>query len=211
MMVDSVLKELGRAEAGLASRNRFSSKSSIFKLHPWFFSLESIQNLYRQPVMTSPHFIQQYFTSFCEDPVLKSLEKVGLGLYPYENELNISTQGDWRRRWRARGKAGLSCCQAVSQVKQGHSSLKLLQKSKQFLVVCNQQWLFNLLSKPDDVYCVFMFSLWLGQLFMAQERGVWCHSSTLWSRDIHKWTSQRWGLLILHSPHIVLPGEFWQL
>ena len=27
--------------------------------------------------MTSPHFIQQYFTSFCEDPVLKSLEKVG--------------------------------------------------------------------------------------------------------------------------------------
>ena len=34
MMVDSVLKELGRAEAGLASRNRFSSKSSIFKLHP---------------------------------------------------------------------------------------------------------------------------------------------------------------------------------
>ena len=33
MMVDSVLKELGRAEAGLASRNRFSSKSYIFKLH----------------------------------------------------------------------------------------------------------------------------------------------------------------------------------
>ena len=28
--------------------------------------------------MTSPHFIQQYFTSFCEDPVLKSLEKVRL-------------------------------------------------------------------------------------------------------------------------------------
>ena len=32
----------------------------------------------RQPVMTSPHFIQQYFTSFCEDPILKSLEKVRL-------------------------------------------------------------------------------------------------------------------------------------
>merc|ERR1712179_559268 len=49
-MVDSVLKELGRAEAGLASKSR-------------------------QPVMTSPHFIAQYFTSFCEDPILKSLEK----------------------------------------------------------------------------------------------------------------------------------------
>jgi len=54
MMVDSVLKELGRAEAGLASKNR-------------------------QPVMTSPHFIQQYFTSFCEDPILKSLEKEAEG------------------------------------------------------------------------------------------------------------------------------------
>merc|ERR1712055_1037983 len=50
VMVDSVLKELGRAEAGLASKSR-------------------------QPVMTSPHFIAQYFTSFCEDPILKSLEK----------------------------------------------------------------------------------------------------------------------------------------
>lgn len=50
VMVDSVLKELGRAEAGLASANR-------------------------TPVLTSPHFIQQYFTSFCEDPILKSLEK----------------------------------------------------------------------------------------------------------------------------------------
>jgi len=50
VMVDSVLKELGRAEAGLASSNR-------------------------TPVLTSPHFIQQYFTSFCEDPILKSLEK----------------------------------------------------------------------------------------------------------------------------------------
>merc|ERR1712183_150506 len=50
VMVDSVLKELGRAEAGLASRTR-------------------------QPVLTSAHFIAQYFTSFCEDPILKSLEK----------------------------------------------------------------------------------------------------------------------------------------
>merc|ERR1712142_1368301 len=50
MMVDSVLKELGRAEAGLASKSR-------------------------QPVLTSAHFISQYFTSFCEDPILKSLEK----------------------------------------------------------------------------------------------------------------------------------------
>lgn len=50
VMVDSVLKELGRAEAGLASLNR-------------------------KPVMTSPHFIAQYFTSFCEDPILLSLEE----------------------------------------------------------------------------------------------------------------------------------------
>jgi len=50
VMVDSVLKELGRAEAGLASKSR-------------------------QPVLTSAHFIAQYFTSFCEDPILKSLEK----------------------------------------------------------------------------------------------------------------------------------------
>jgi len=54
VMVDAVLKELGRAEAGLASRDR-------------------------EPVMTSPHFIQQYFTSFCEDPVLRSLEKAEEG------------------------------------------------------------------------------------------------------------------------------------
>jgi len=50
MMVDSVLKELGRAEAGLAAKSR-------------------------PPVMTSPHFVSQYFTSFSEDPILKSLEK----------------------------------------------------------------------------------------------------------------------------------------
>ena len=29
----------------------------------------------RSPVLTSPHFIQQYFTSFCEDPVLKMLQE----------------------------------------------------------------------------------------------------------------------------------------
>ena len=50
VMVDSVLKELGRAEAGLASKSR-------------------------QPVLTSVHFIAQYFTSFCKNPILKSLEK----------------------------------------------------------------------------------------------------------------------------------------
>ena len=50
MMVDAVLKELGRAEATLASTNR-------------------------EPVLTSPHFVSQYFTSFCEDPILKALEK----------------------------------------------------------------------------------------------------------------------------------------
>ena len=54
LMVDSVLKELGRAEAGLASRSR-------------------------QPVMTSKHFIEQYFSSFSEDPILNSLEKESEG------------------------------------------------------------------------------------------------------------------------------------
>ena len=42
MMVDSVLKELGRAEAGLASRNRFLSKLICLQLYllvvPFFFS-----------------------------------------------------------------------------------------------------------------------------------------------------------------------------
>jgi len=50
VMVDSVLKELGRAEAGVASKSR-------------------------PPVMCSQHFVAQYFTSFSEDPILKSLEK----------------------------------------------------------------------------------------------------------------------------------------
>jgi len=50
IMVDSVLKELGRAEAAVASRNR-------------------------QPMLTSKHFVHQYFTSFSEDPIQKSIEK----------------------------------------------------------------------------------------------------------------------------------------
>jgi len=50
VMVDSVLKELGRAEAADASKSR-------------------------QPVLTSTHFINQYLSSFSQDPILKSLEK----------------------------------------------------------------------------------------------------------------------------------------
>ena len=50
IMVDSVLKELGKAEAAVESKHR-------------------------QPMMTSSHFVAQYFTSFSEDPILKSLEK----------------------------------------------------------------------------------------------------------------------------------------
>jgi hypothetical protein len=49
--VDAVLRELGRAEAGLASKTR-------------------------EPVLTSPQFIQQYFSSFCEDPIMREIEKV---------------------------------------------------------------------------------------------------------------------------------------
>ena len=49
--------------------------------------------------MTSPHFIQQYFTSFCEDPVLKSLEKVGpasnfIHAKMYSKYLPKETEGD---------------------------------------------------------------------------------------------------------------------
>ena len=51
MQVDAVLRELGRAEAGLASKTR-------------------------EPVLTSPQFIQQYFSSFCEDPIMREIEKV---------------------------------------------------------------------------------------------------------------------------------------
>ena len=38
MMVDSVLKELGRAEAGLASRNRFLSKLNVL---PFAFMIKT--------------------------------------------------------------------------------------------------------------------------------------------------------------------------
>jgi len=54
LMVDAVLKELGRAEAGLATINR-------------------------DPVLTSAHFITQYFTSFSEDPIVKALKKESEG------------------------------------------------------------------------------------------------------------------------------------
>ena len=50
LMMDSVLTELGMAEAAVESKHR-------------------------QPMMTSSHFVAQYFTSFSEDPILKSLEK----------------------------------------------------------------------------------------------------------------------------------------
>ena len=50
LMMDSVLTELGKAEAAVESQHR-------------------------QPMMTSSHFVAQYFTSFSEDPILKSLEK----------------------------------------------------------------------------------------------------------------------------------------
>jgi hypothetical protein len=62
--VDAVLRELGRAEAGLASKTR-------------------------EPVQPSPQFILQYFTSFSEDPVIKEIEKVRatIGLFCYLKRL----------------------------------------------------------------------------------------------------------------------------
>lgn len=50
MLVDSILKELGRAEATRAMKNR-------------------------SPILASKHFIQQYFMSFAEDPISKSLDQ----------------------------------------------------------------------------------------------------------------------------------------
>eukprot|EP00094_Tigriopus_californicus_P012644 TCALIF_12222-PA protein Name:"Similar to TOMM70A Mitochondrial import receptor subunit TOM70 (Homo sapiens)" AED:0.21 eAED:0.21 QI:0/0.4/0.5/0.83/1/1/6/169/580 len=50
MLVDTILKELGRVEAKIAIRDR-------------------------QPGFTSHHFIQQYFQSFAEDPIVKLLAK----------------------------------------------------------------------------------------------------------------------------------------
>ena len=49
MMVDAVLKELGRKEAREAVKNR-------------------------TPSLTSKHFIQQYFQSFSEDPIMQTLQ-----------------------------------------------------------------------------------------------------------------------------------------
>ena len=49
--VDQVLRELGRAEAALASKHR-------------------------DPVLTSKHFITQYFSSFSDDPILHPVEQV---------------------------------------------------------------------------------------------------------------------------------------
>ena len=50
LMMDSVLRELGKAEA-------------------------AVERQHWQPMTTSSHFVAQYFTSFSEDPILKSLEK----------------------------------------------------------------------------------------------------------------------------------------
>lgn len=50
MLVDTILKELGRAEAKYATATRV-------------------------PIMCSNNFIRQYFQSFAEDPTMKSLEK----------------------------------------------------------------------------------------------------------------------------------------
>jgi len=54
VMVDQVLRELGRAEAAVASKSR-------------------------EPVLTSSHFISQYFSSFSEDPIMKCLDKEAEG------------------------------------------------------------------------------------------------------------------------------------
>lgn len=54
MMVDSLLKELGRIEAK-----------------------ESVKC--RKPSLTSKHFIQQYFQSFSEDPIMQSLGTMDMG------------------------------------------------------------------------------------------------------------------------------------
>ena len=35
----------------------------------------AVESKHRQPMMTSSHFVAQYFTSFSEDSILKSLEK----------------------------------------------------------------------------------------------------------------------------------------
>ena len=54
MSTNQVLRELGRAEAAVASKSR-------------------------EPVLTSSHFISQYFSSFSEDPIMKCLDKEAEG------------------------------------------------------------------------------------------------------------------------------------
>lgn len=54
LLVDQVLRELGRAQAALASKSR-------------------------KPILPSKHFIKQYLESFAEDPVKKILEKESEG------------------------------------------------------------------------------------------------------------------------------------
>ena len=68
VMVDSVLKELGRAEAGLAAKNRSA-------------------------VMSSKFFINQYFQGFYEDPFMKSLEKESEGDVDEEEKLGDISKG----------------------------------------------------------------------------------------------------------------------
>ncbi len=51
MLVDAILKELGRVEAREAVKNRV-------------------------PSLTSKHFIQQYFQSFAEDPIMQAAQAV---------------------------------------------------------------------------------------------------------------------------------------
>jgi len=66
VLVDQVLRELGRAEAALASKTR-------------------------EPVLSSSHFISHYFSSFSEDPIMKSIEKESEGdIDEKENEQNLS-------------------------------------------------------------------------------------------------------------------------
>merc|ERR1712012_331997 len=68
VMVDSVLKELGRAEAGLAAKNRSA-------------------------VMSSKFFINQYFQGFYEDPFMKSLEKESEGDVDEEEKVGDISKG----------------------------------------------------------------------------------------------------------------------
>ena len=110
-------------------------------------------------------------------------------------------KGDWRRRRRARGKAGLSCCQAVPQVSQVSCPL---QGNTQY---CKKLYTLFILTLSLD----FLYQS-LEQCDVMQERGIQCHSSTLWSRDIHQWDSQCRGLYVqrMSSNHFFhLLDSFW--